>query len=120
MTPFAVLQPASVEYSAVVVGTGPELPHGDLPNVARELRSRNVAGMVVFDLLTSNGSRTRRFFALSFDGECFAPSHRLQHVEPSAPVRAASSAYLHDHFAEVDLSLLSPAMRFAVEKGMNL
>lgn len=120
MKPFAVLQPVSVEYSAVVVGTGPEVPHADLPDVAKELRSRRVAGMVVFDLLTSNGSRTRRFFALAFDGEQFDPATRLEHVQPSASVRAAATGYLHDHFAEVDLSLLSPAMRFAVEKGMTL
>lgn len=119
MKHFAVLNSPSAKFSAVVISTGINVPHENLDEVAHELRRLHIRGPVVFDLLTANGTRTRRFFSIKFDGEGF-PISRFQNVEPDSAVRAASSKFLCDHLSEVDLSLLTPAMRFAVSRGIPI
>jgi hypothetical protein len=120
MKNFVVIHSPSTTFSVVVMATGLELPQNDLEEVAQELRQRHINGNVVFDLLTSNGSRTRRFFAIGFDGEKFSPGPGLKSIEPEETVREAAANYLYKHFAEFDLSLLTPAMRFAAQRGIPL
>ena len=117
MKHFAVFDSPSVKFSAVVISTGVSVPQDDLDEVADELRRRHVNGQIVFDLLTANGTRTRRFFSIKFDGHGF-PATRFQNVEPDPSIREASARFLCDHISEVDLSLLTPAMRFAVARGI--
>lgn len=103
-------------FSAVVIATGPAAPQEELDQVAADLRHMHIRGRVVFDLLTSNGTQTRRFFALSFDGERF-PRKRFEHVEGDAALRRASARFFAEHLDEVDLVLLTPALRHAVRVG---
>lgn len=117
MKHFAVFDSPSVKFSAVVIATGINVPQDDLDEVAEELRRLHVNGHVVFDLLTANGTKSRRFFAINFDGKSF-PAARFKCVEPDTSVREASAKFLCDHLSEVDLSLLTPAMRFAVSRGI--
>lgn len=117
MKRFAVFNSPSESFSAVVISTGISVPQDELDDVADELRRMHINGPVVFDLLTANGTRTRRFFSIKFDGNDF-PTVRFQSVDPEPSVREASARFLCDHISEVDLSLLTPAMRFAVAKGI--
>jgi hypothetical protein len=117
MKHFAVLDSPSVKFSAVVISTGINVPQDELDEVAEELRKLHINGYVVFDLLTANGTKSRRFFSIKFDGESF-PATRFQCVEPETSVREVSAKFLCDHLSEVDLSLLTPAMRFAVSRGI--
>lgn len=120
MKNFVVIHSPSTTFSVVVIATGLELPQNDLEEVARELRHRHVRGTVVFDLLAPNGSRRRRFFAIAFDGEKFSPPTRWERIEPEDTLREAAADYMRKHFAEFDLSLLTPAMRFAAQRGIPL
>lgn len=117
MKHFAVFDSPSAKFSAVVISTGIAGPQNELDEVALELRRRHVTGHVVFDLLTANGTRSSRFYSIQFDGKCF-PKARFQNVEPDKALCEASSRFLSDHISEVDLSLLTPAMRFAVSRGI--
>jgi hypothetical protein len=120
MKPFAVIRSPTSDFSAIVVATGRELPHDDLELVASELRDQRIIGNVTFDLLASNGSRSNRFFCARFDGDRFASSVRFARIEPSIQLREASSDYFHEHLDDMDLSLLTPAMRFAVSRGLAI
>lgn len=117
---FAVVASPSVEFSAIVLSTGAEVPHARLEDVAQALREQEVRGPVVFDLLTANGSRSRRFFSADFDGEAFAPQLNFTLVNPDESVRAASAQYIRNNLADFDLTLLTPAMRFLARRGISL
>ena len=117
MKQFAVFDSPSAKFSAVVISTGINVPQDELDEVAEELYRLRINGDVVFDLLTANGTKSRRFCSINFDGKNF-PGTRFQCIEPESSVREASAKFLSDHLSEVDLSLLTPAMRFAVSRGI--
>lgn len=120
MKNFVIIQSSSKDFPVVVMSTGVNLPQDHLEDVAEELRQRKIFGDVVFDLLTSNGSRAQRFFATGFDGKSFMSRPRFKEVNPADEVREATARYLHGHLEEFDLSLLTPAMRYAAKKGIAL
>jgi len=109
--------PNTQKYSAVVIATGTARPDEELDAVAADLRKRGACGRVVFDLLTANGTRTRRFFAKHFDGTKFLGG-RFERVDEDETLHQASAQFFSKHLKEVDLTLLTPAMRYAVSQGM--
>lgn len=119
MKSFVVCDSPNEKFSAVVIATGTAAPQDDLDLVAEDLRRRHVRGSVVFDLLTANGAMNRRFFAIAFDGECF-PLVRFQRIEGDDALRSASARFFTEHQDEVDLALLTPALRQAVRMGRPL
>ena len=113
--PAFVLVPAEfVGGEAVIMSTDYRLPHEDLPALVDALREQQIQGQVVFDLLTANGSLTRRFFATAFDGQGFRSG--LKHHETTPALEQATQAYVRAHQSSFDLSLLTPAMRFELLK----
>lgn len=119
MKHFVVQTSPTEKFSAVVIATGIAGPQDELEVVAAELRRRHIRGQVVFDLLTANGTKTRRFFSIGFDGERF-PTEQFQKVDPDDAVKQASARFFCKHANEVNLSLLSPAMRTAVSQGIDI
>jgi hypothetical protein len=111
--------PNALKYSAVVIATGTARPHEELERVAAELRKQGVRGKVVFDLLTANGTRTRRFFTADFDGQGF-PSMNFETVEGDPELRHSSAQFFSEHRHELDTALLTPAMRYALNHGIEL
>lgn len=111
--------PNANKYSAVVIATGTTRPHEEMERVAAELRKRGIRGRVVFDLLTTNGTRKRRFFAVEFDGREF-PTLRFEKVDGDDDLRHNSARFFVEHLDELDTALLSPAMRYAVSHGMEI
>ncbi|ATS23103.1 type II toxin-antitoxin system RnlB family antitoxin [Xanthomonas phaseoli pv. phaseoli] len=120
MKNFVVLHSPTEAFAVVVMSTGASLPQENLEEVAQELRQRHVNGEVVFDLLTSNGSKTRRYFSTDFDGREFAPGACLKRVQADVALREAAAKYMHEHVSEFDLKLLTPAMRYAARQGIPL
>lgn len=118
MKNFVIIQGYSSESPVVVMATGICSPQENLDEVANDLRHLQVSGDVVFDLLASNGSRHVRFFVTHFDGRAFSEHPRFTAVEPDSWVREEAAQYLQAHLDEFDLSLLTPATRFAVKKGI--
>lgn len=105
---------------AAVFATGVLSPMDALEDVERELSSKNIAGQVLFDLLLSNGNKANRYFVIKFDGQKF--DHKgfnsaMQRYEAFSPL---SAKVLKGHFSEIDPSLLSNAMRFALKRGIPL
>jgi len=116
---FVVCHSPTEKFSAVVIATGPAAPQDELDLVAEDLRRMHIRGQVVFDLLTANGTQSRRFFSISFDGERF-PRARFERVDGDAALRTASARFFAEHLDEVDLALLAPALRHAVRQGSPL
>ena len=119
MKTFAILESPSSDFSAIVLSTGVAAPNEDMVSVATDLRGMHISGRVVFDFLTANGTKARRFFYTDFNGAEFT-SDKFKLVDPDLSIKRASAEFLKSHLPEVDLTLLSPAMRFAVTNGMPL
>lgn len=116
MNTFFVCESPTEKFSAIVIATGSSAPQDDLPLVATALRKKQVAGMIVFDLLTANGTRSRRFFCKHFDGKTFSEG-RFQRLEGDDILKRCSAEFFSQHLNEVDLSMLSPALQSAVRCG---
>lgn len=103
---------------AAVFATCAVSPLEALEDVERELSRKKICGKVLFDLLLSNGNKANRYFVAEFDGLRFCRSgfnsemHRYDSLSP------VSAQVLKGHFSEVDPSLLSSAMQFALRKGI--
>lgn len=93
----------------MVVAAGAIAPQEQLDEVAADLRRLGVSGTVLFDLLAANGTKSRRFFEVKFDGAQFRM--KFERVNPDSAVEAASNRFLSEHAHEVDLSLVSSSLR---------
>ena len=105
------------EFTALVFATGTERPHSYLAALAGELRRQDVRGRVIFDLLMANGARSSRFFAVNFDGVEF---DSFEPLEPMPQLTVETTRFYCEHFREFDTSLLTPAARFALRRGVAL
>lgn len=96
-----------------------ERPDDYLLTLGGELASLGIKGEVMLDLLAANGSETRRFFTVPFDGERFS-LQRFTRI-PTAPeeVRAAATKVLRDNLADIDLALVPTRLRLELLVGLN-
>jgi len=120
MQSFVILESSAEGFPAIVMATGLVLPQESLAVLEQALQAHRVCGEVVFDLLMPNGSRHHRFFTAPFDGEMFSPDLRFKPVKPSMALRERTAQYLQAHLELFDLSLLTPAMRYAAKTGAVL
>lgn len=105
---------------AAVFAAGALSPMDMLDDIEKDLRKRRVTGKVIFDLLLAHGNKVNRFFWAEFDGKHFQTSRFQTAGEDYAQLSQFSAKFLKEHVEEVDVSLLSKAMRYAVEKGIPL
>jgi hypothetical protein len=103
---------------AAVFATCAVSPMESLDEVERELTSRNVRGKVLFDLLLSNGHKANRYFVAEFDGLRFSRDGFNSEMHKYDALSPLSAQVLKGHFSEVDASLLSSALQFALRKGI--
>jgi hypothetical protein len=103
---------------AAVFATCAVSPMEALEDVERELSDRNVCGKVLFDLLLSNGHKANRYFVAEFDGLRFSGAGFNSEMHRYDALSPVSAQVLKGHFSEVDPSLLSSAMQFALRKGI--
>lgn len=117
MYPFAI-QPSPMpdRYAAVVILTSPDGPEVHTDAIERSLRDIGARGRVLFDMLLANGTRTRRFFARAFDGESFEQTG-FEKAESGDAVRRLVAEFLKSNAERVDMTLLSPALRYVVRTG---
>lgn len=117
-----LVRPRGLEgLSAVVLSAGFANPLNALARVESDLRRRKVCGgPVLFDVLLANGTRMNRFFVGQFDGKHFVPGA----FETADARRDEFASYCADVYreqsSELDISLLTPAMRFALRRGTPL
>jgi hypothetical protein len=103
---------------AAVFATCAVSPFEALEEVERALTDRNVCGKVLFDLLLSNGNKANRYFVAEFDGLRFTHDGFNSEMHKYEALSPISAQVLKGHFFEVDPSLLSSAMQFALRKGI--
>lgn len=115
MKHFLLTDSPSDQFKAIVFATSVERPHTHLGALAIEFQRRNLRGNVLFDLLVTNGPKSQRFFAVNFDGSRF---DSFEPVQPELEIKKASSQFYSNHLSEFDTSLLTPAMRFALSRGI--
>lgn len=106
--------------SAAVFASGAISPMDMLADIERDLQKRNVTGRVLFDLLLAHGNKVNRYFFAEFDGYHFQQSRFQAANEKYAELSRVSAKFLKEHAAEVDASLLSKAMRYALAQGIPL
>lgn len=108
----------SGDLSAAVFAVGVASPLESLGQLEKELKRKHVRGKVLFDLLLAHGSKANRYFIGDFDGEHFR-SAKFSNVDSRyKDFSAISAQVLQKNVEQVDSSLLSQAMRFALEKGI--
>lgn len=110
--------PEDLGVSAVVVAADYHNPLEQIDAITKTLNSKRIRGNVLFDLLLANGSKRNRYFLVFFTGEGFdmsslksADAHYVEYCN-------ASAAILKNHIDEIDTSLLTSALKYAVKKGI--
>lgn len=117
MKHFLLSKSPSERFAALVFATSVERPHTHLAALATELKRRKLRGSMLFDLLVANGPKSPRFFVVNFDGSRF---ESFEPVQPDPEVTVASTQFYSDHIEEFDTSLLTPAMTFALRRGVSI
>lgn len=105
------------DVEALVFATSVERPNEYLSILAEELRKNSISGRMIFDLLISNGPKSSRYFCADFDGFEFG---RMKPIKPDASLKAVSMKFFACHMEEFDMSLLTPAMRYALKQGIEI
>lgn len=115
---FLLATKLSSDLQAAVFATGAESPMEVLVDVERELSKQKIVGSVLFDLLLSNGNKANRYFVAEFDGKHFHRDGFTSVSQQYESLSNLSALFLQKHVSEVDPSLLTRAMRFALKKGI--
>ncbi|NWC70328.1 type II toxin-antitoxin system RnlB family antitoxin [Pseudomonas sp. P7758] len=110
--------PNSLGVSAFILAANYHSPFECLEEISRELDRQSVRGAVVFDLLLANGTKINRYFLAQFDGKKFAIDS-IQEVSMEYMNFSKVSAEMLKRSAKlIDDVLLTPAMKFAVRRGI--
>lgn len=119
MKTFYIVEMNAIDgFQAVVLANGVHSPLEQRTELECHLRNDGVRGRIIFDLFLSLGSKGRRYFFSTFDGECLTPLERATNIPPMLPTHSAE--LLKKHNSELDLSLLSAASAYAVRNGYEI
>lgn len=118
MTLFELAESPDPGYVVLVMSLNYRTPWEDLPCLEVALRARRLKGPVLFDSLLCNGSVHHRFFVAVFDGERFGPRPLVRLATPPPSVERACAMFYASAVDRVDLTLLTPAVRFGVKRGV--
>lgn len=112
--------PEGLGVSAIVLAANYHSPFECLDEISRDLISRSIKGAVAFDLLLANGNKVNRYFLAQFDGESFALDSIRQFGGEYKKLSQVSAEVLRHSAKVIDAVLLTPAMKFAVSRGIPL
>ncbi|MDM9599235.1 type II toxin-antitoxin system RnlB family antitoxin [Pseudomonas shirazica] len=102
---------------AQVLAANPHSPFEHLFEIEKQLSKSKIKGKILFDMLLSNGSRKNRFFIADFDGEHIL-MRTLMNVDQNYDVFSKSSAAIFlKNCSVIDDTLLTTAMKYALNKG---
>lgn len=110
----------SSDFSAAVIAAGIRSPMECISKVEKDLKRRKVKGRVFFDLLLAHGSKSNRYFIGEFDGEHFSTPKFQNADNLYSDFSILSARILREKADQVDSSLLSQAMRYAIKQGVPL
>ena len=103
---------------ATVFAAGALSPLEMLEDVEASLRTHGVRGRVLFDLLLAHGNKANRYVSASFDGLRFTAERVISAQSEYESLAPLSAEFLRGHLCEVDPSLLSKPLRFALRRGI--
>ncbi len=106
------------EISALVLATDIESPLDHIHEVEQELSNCIASGLVVFDLLISHGNKRNRFLSAHFDGKKFSSYNFKASIVPYDICSRLAATALKQHNTELNDTLLSKSMKFAVKMGI--
>lgn len=89
-----------------------------LPDIIHTLKSIDFKGVVVFDLLLSNGNSVNRFISSVFDGVCFNDFVILNDQKEIQEVRGISSVFYSKNHEFVENSILSKNEKRLIQNGV--
>ena len=104
--------------AAAVLAAGVINPLTLIHEVEYDLAQIGITGMVMFDFLLCNGHKQHRFYAMHFDGQQFPLKALVMPAVRYDALSAASARVFQQRFDEADPSLCTPAMQFALKKGI--
>lgn len=112
---FALQKLDSTRFEAVSFSLDSTRPEEYYPSLERQLGKLGVNGEVLLDLLACNGTTSRRFFAVKFDGTHL--DFKTLRREPQDALDGAVVAYCRKYYAKwmpkLDGTVLSSAARRA-------
>jgi hypothetical protein len=120
ITHFLVSPNPEPSLGAAVFAVGVINPLEELAAVEKDLRECHVSGRVLFDLLLAHGNKINRYFLAEFDGTRFQKENVQPAEDRYMDYSAVSVKFLKEHAEEVDPSLLSHAMQYALRTGLPL
>ena len=110
---FSIQKVSSPRFQAIVFSLDASRPETYFDKLEKELKKLGASGTVLLDLLACNGSTSRRFFAVDFDGEKL--NRRSFRVEPARTLDIDLKSFCSIFYAKaapkLSGSVLSPASR---------
>ncbi len=112
--------PEGLGVTAIVLAANHHSPFECLDEISKDLNGRSVRGAIAFDLLLANGNKINRYFLANFDGESFALDSIRKFGGEYENLSRVSAQVLKQSAKFIDAVLLTPAMKFAVSRGIPL
>ena len=112
--------PDGLGVSAFVLAANFHNPFECLDEISEELDRQSIKGSVVFDLLLANGSKLNRYFLAEFDCKSFVLGSIHEARSEYLKFSKISADFFRCNIKVIDDVLLSPAMKFAVKRGIPL
>lgn len=100
----------SLEYNVIVYSRAANTMSDYIKEVARQLISRNYTGLVLFDLLLSNGINDR-YYILNFNGHQFEYKTLRKLNIISNKIYVTSNDYYRKNISLLESSILTPEQK---------
>lgn len=104
----------------VVFSTSHHSPTEQLDSIAKELLKKQFKGVVIFDMLLSNGNTKQRYFESMFNGTNFLNESFKNICEQSLELKDISHKFYSKNISLVDKSHILPkSTKFLIKKGVS-
>lgn len=107
----------SPDLRAVIFATSPQSPFDEIQNIEKQLCKSKIKGKILFDMLLANGSKINRFFIAEFDGNHISLQSLKNADDKYSSFSKVCAATLSQHTEQLDDSLLTSAMKYALKIG---
>ena len=102
----------------VVFSVSHHSPTEQLDSIAKELLKKQFKGLVIFDMLLSNGNTKQRYFESMFNGTNFLSESFKTICEQAVELKEISHKFYSKNIALVDKSHILPkSTKFLIKKG---
>ena len=103
----------------VVFSVSHHSPTEQLDSIANELIRKKFKGVVIFDMLLSNGNTKQRYFESMFNGTSFLNESFKNICEQAVELKEISHRFYSKNITLVDNSHILPkSIKFLIKKGV--